>query len=255
MGPSLSSYFCIPETWQTYGFTDTDPKEFLQEFQDVWPLILPVSECKRVMELGEKEPLNKVKDEINVLWEHCEAGKALFSSAVRGIASELLQDRIQHGLSQLKGDAAVEEKAVSTTLAAIYDDIAKIAGLDTLHGRRSVAMGYRGLTLQVQVADPREQVSLSLRLAVRERASITGVLKCLPGEGLLPSTSATSFSVAASAVSKASTARAQLHRLLLAEGDDALSGDTVLVPRASRSTQLLQTQIQMEGGRVWGWRF
>ena len=187
------------------------------------------------MELGEKEPLRKVREEINIVWEHCEAGKALFSSAIRGIACELLQEKIDAGLTKLQGDAAVEEKSVSCTLAGLYDEISKIAGLDTLQGRRAVTMAYRGLNLQVQVADPREQVALTLRLAVRERASIKGVLRALPGEGLLPATSQTTFSVSASAISKAATARAQLHRLLEAEGDASTSGDTVLVLGASSS--------------------
>ena len=228
-GVIFSRDFLHPETWQSYGYTDTDPQQFLAEFQDVWPLVLPTPECTRVMELAAGQPLTKVREECNILYEHCETGKALFSSAIKGIAAKLVEEKITAGLTKLQGDVAVEEKAVSSTLASLYEDVAKVAGALTLHGRRPVEMCYRGLRIQVLCADPREQCTLALRLAVRERAVVTSVLKELPGESFLSTTTMATFTVAASAVSKASIARVQLGRLLDAEAADGVSGDTVLV--------------------------
>ena len=221
----------VPEAWHTFGYTGTDPKDFLQEFQDVWPLLLPKNECEKVLSLSAEEPLSKVKEEVQVLFESCEAGKVLFSSAIKGIASDLLSDKIENGMTKLlKGPAAVDETAINNALRQIHEDIQTVPGLETLQGRRSVAMTYKQLRLLVPCADPREQASLMLRLRVRERAASTDVLRLLPGECYLPTTTKATFAVAASAVSKASTARLQLKRLLDAETDDGLSGDTVLVP-------------------------
>ena len=192
-------------------------------------MVLPKQECTRVMELEGTQPLAKVKDEVNVLYEHCDAGKALFSSAVKGLSAQMVVDKIMDGIKALEGGGPLEEKSLSSTLQRLHDDISKIAGVDTLQGKRPVTMAYRGLKISVMCSDTRDQATQSLRLAVREKASVSGVLQSLPGESFLPESSTATFAVAASACSKAKTARAQLARLLEVEAEASLSGDTVLV--------------------------
>ena len=182
------------------------------------------------MNLESGAKLMSVKEEINLVYQSCDGGKVLFSSAMKGIAAEQLDTRIQDALLKLQGNEVVEELHLSAVLHGILDDIGKIPGIDTLQGRRSVKMQYRGLELSVLCADPGEQCSLALRLAVRERAAIAEVLHALPGEAMLDSKTSRAWTVGASAVSKAHKARIQLTRLLAAEADDNVSGDTVLVP-------------------------
>ena len=229
LGPFLRRSLAL-QSWHSFGFTGTDPKEFLVEFADVWELVLPGAETQRVMKLESGKKLSAVKEEINLLYQSSDAGKALFSSAIKGIACEDLDTKIKAGLDKLDGTAGIEEVELAAWLNKMYEEVNKIPGIECLQGRRAVKMTYRKLTISVMVADPAEQVTLSLRLRVRERAAISDIIALLPGEGVLDAGQDHPWTSGTSAVSKAHKARLQLTRLLQAEPEDTVSGDTVLVP-------------------------
>ena len=148
----------------------------------------------------------------------------------QGIACEDLDNKIKAGLDKLDGTAGIEEVELAAWLNSMYEGVNKIPGIECLQGRRAVKMTYRKLTISVMVADPAEQVTLSLRLRVRERAAMSDKIALLPGEGVLDAGQDHPWTSGTSAVSKAHKARLQLTRLLQAEPEDTVSGDTVLVP-------------------------
>eukprot|EP00971_Amphidinium_carterae_P138350 2741462-Amphidinium_carterae.1 len=175
----------VPETWHHYSRTDTDPVAFLSVHDDVVYTCLCRADVQKVVGVGENECLSTVASELRLLWSSGRFAKLLLAAPMRQIVSTELEKIVEEGKQELVKAKTVTDSIVTGVYAKVDSAIKSNSAMTLLDGRREVEMVYNGIKFSMQSRTAAHTAEMKIELAIRESATLGGVLPYLLGEKLL----------------------------------------------------------------------
>eukprot|EP00971_Amphidinium_carterae_P340009 6478156-Amphidinium_carterae.2 len=146
-------------------------------------LILPLPEVDQILALPAESSLLDVATQLRFVSKGTLLGEALFSSAVKKLASLQFDTMVATHLKRVdRVRTAMTKASYASTLAEMQKAARELDNVDVLKGRHQVNFKYRGLKLQMHMTSLDKRCELALQCRLREQACIGGLVKLLPGE-------------------------------------------------------------------------
>ena len=165
--------------------TGQSPTSWLEQWQSLWPLVLPVKEVEAILKLEEGEAWSKVADAIADVVGSSLLGQKMFIVPAREAIGQQVVDIIEKGIHDLASLLAVNESDVISSKNACKVSISKLANVQMLEERRKIMICYRGWQFPWKIRSFEEEVDLRFHVALRGWWAETSSIPLLPGEGEL----------------------------------------------------------------------
>jgi hypothetical protein len=148
------------------------PRRFIETYHNIVDLISSLTDLEAV--LSEGESWGKVATELHRLCAH-KCGRAMFSTGLQGLLVSEVEAAMGSCMKELEGKV-LNEGVVEGVQRAILQAVDKIPGAGGLAGRRTVAMQYRSVLIEVPVASVTEESWLRIAAVIKEYAVKDNIL-------------------------------------------------------------------------------
>eukprot|EP00971_Amphidinium_carterae_P172429 3417990-Amphidinium_carterae.5 len=180
----------------------------------------------RILEESRCTPLTDCKAEVSFVWSHCDLGRALFSGAMKRIASESVDTVEKVSMTQLVSVASIAEAHIALVLKDAASKLQFLAGVDEIT-KRTVKIKYRGIGFEHCCSCPLDQIEYAVRVWLRAKGASAGTLTELSGESLYVSTESLNpeCKVPEKLLSKTNRVRQHVATLLSKQAEEDQDGD------------------------------
>jgi len=170
---AMFSCMCLsPQAYKNSRVVEEDPKAFFENFQDIWPLVLPLDETKVVMSLKGGQSFNGCHVELNKVCTSVALGMACSAFALHIIMGDVAQNTIADYVAKVMKTKQITQEVIRKRRA---DAIGKCQGLPNitcLPAKRSVVFAYGAFSVALEFSCVQEQL-VPLKVVVSSDA-VTG---------------------------------------------------------------------------------
>eukprot|EP00971_Amphidinium_carterae_P154590 3065657-Amphidinium_carterae.1 len=162
--------------------TRMSPNDFVERYEDVVSLVLPMVELRKVLDLDETSSWLNVKDEIMHVTSSCSLGDRLYGWAAEQVLRSEFKTAMSEATTAMFGKSQVQETDAIACRTRIRNWIKEHDAGEALDKKRQVSFAYRGWEFKETVQDSTVEIEIFVQCQIRAQAARLGLLTLLPGE-------------------------------------------------------------------------
>eukprot|EP00971_Amphidinium_carterae_P347731 6489879-Amphidinium_carterae.2 len=174
------------QAWLLHAHTQVTNLQFIKVYTPVVFLSLPRAEAELIDQMAPDATLMSHKTAFKTLAASSKLGERLFSSAVRRIVTQEVQETVDSAISRVMDKAGpLTEVELRRHQRSITETVESIEGIKMIDARRTVRIEYRGIPIDLPVKSLADEVNLRVMTRVRAALAASEALLALPGERAL----------------------------------------------------------------------
>jgi len=162
--------------------TRMSPNDFVDRFEDVVSLVLPMVELKKVLELDEQSSWVDVKDEILHVTSSSLLGDRLYGWAAEQVLRSEFKVAMGAASDAMFAKVQLQESDAIACRTRIRNWIKEHDAGEALDKKRQVSFTYRGWEFKETVADSTLEIDIFVQCRIRAQAARLNLVTLLPGE-------------------------------------------------------------------------